>query len=232
MDLLITNKTSTSSTKEYIYKTLKKNIIEIKLKPGENITEKGIAETFGVSRTPVREAFIKLTQEGLLEVYPQRGTQVSLIDLDRVEEARFTRENLEKAVIKIACQEFPSNLLFELRSNLNAQNFCAKEKNYLRLFYLDEEFHRIIFEGCNKERIWFLINQISLDFNRTRILKLSSNFSLDKILLQHQKIVKAIMESRPIDGEKTIEEHLNRIDIDFNKLKLSYPSYFKNGIES
>jgi len=123
-------------------------------------------------------------------------------------------------------------LLFELRSNLNAQNFCAREKNYLRLFYLDEEFHRIIFEGCNKERIWFLINQISLDFNRTRILKLSSNFSLDKIILQHQKIVKAIMESKPIDGEKTIEEHLNKIDIDFNKLKLLYPSYFKNGIES
>jgi hypothetical protein len=40
------------------------------------------------------------------------------------------------------------------------------------------------------------------------------------------------MESKPIDGEKTIEEHLNKIDIDFNKLKLLYPSYFKNGIES
>lgn len=227
MNLLTTSRKPTGSAKEYIYKTLKKNIIEIKLKPGESITEKEIAEVFGVSRTPVREAFIKLAQEGLLEVYPQRGTQVSLIDLNRVEEARFMRENLEKAVIKLACQNFPSNLLFELRSNLSAQEFCAKEKNYLRLFHLDEEFHHIIFEGCNKERLWLLISQISLDFNRTRVLKLSSNFNLDKIILQHKKIVEAIVENEPIDGEKLIEEHLNQGDIDLQKLKLSFPSYFR-----
>ncbi len=227
MDLLITNKKTTSSVKEYIYETLKQDIVEIKLKPGESITEKEVAGMFGVSRTPVREAFIKLAQEGLLEVYPQRGTKVSLIDLNRVEEARFMRENLEKAVIKLACQNFPSNLLFELRSNLNAQEFCAKEKKYLRLFHLDEEFHHIIFEGCSNGRLWFLINQINLDFNRTRVLKLSSNFNLNKIISQHQKILEAIVENEPIDGEKLIEEHLNQGDIGLQKLKLSFSSYFK-----
>ncbi len=228
MDLAFTKRKSTDSAREYVFKTLKRSIIEVNLKPGEKLNEKVVAEKFELSRTPIREAFIKLAQEGLLEIYPQRGTQISLIDLDRVEEARFMRETLEKAVIKLSCQNFPPKLLFELQSNLNAQEFCAKEKNYLRLFNLDEDFHHIIFEGCNKERLWSLISQISIDFNRTRVLKLQSNFNLENIILQHQKIVKAIVKNNPIEGEKAIENHLNKVDIDLNKLKLSYPRYFKN----
>jgi len=231
MDLAFSKKISTDSAREYVFKTLKKSIVEVNLKPGERLNEKVVAEKFELSRTPVREAFIKLAQEGLLEIYPQRGTQVSLIDLNRVEEARFMRQTLEKAVIKLACQNFPPKLLFELQSNLHAQEFCAKEKNFLRLFNLDEEFHRIIFEGCNKERLWLLISQISIDFNRTRVLKLLSNFNLENVILQHQKLVKAIVNKKPIVGAEVIENHLNKVDIDLNKLKLSYPSYFKNSDE-
>ncbi|MCY9421621.1 GntR family transcriptional regulator, partial [Bacillus paralicheniformis] len=70
------------SVRDQIYQMLKEEIMKFRLVPGELISEKEISERYEVSRTPVREAFLQLSREGLLEVYPQKGTRVSLIDLD------------------------------------------------------------------------------------------------------------------------------------------------------
>lgn len=116
------------STREQVYNMLKDQILSLKLPPGTNISEKEISIQFNVSRTPVRESFLKLSQEGLLSIYPQRGTFVSLIDLNLVEEARFMREHLEKAVIRLACQEFSEELINDLDMNLSMQKICVKKK--------------------------------------------------------------------------------------------------------
>ena len=127
------------STRDHVYETLKENIIRLNLKPGQSVSEKEISEMLNVSRTPVREAFVKLAQEELLEVYPQRGTFISLIDLDHVEEVRFIRELLERASAKLAAEN-PQNVdLVSLKENLQRQRFCIDEKNYEKLFELDEE---------------------------------------------------------------------------------------------
>src|SRR5471030_2430341 len=85
---------SKDSTSRRIYNLLRQEIINLNLAPGLNISEKDISEKFKVSRTPVREAFVRLSKEGLLNIYPQKGSFVSLIDLSSVEEARFMREHL------------------------------------------------------------------------------------------------------------------------------------------
>jgi DNA-binding GntR family transcriptional regulator len=79
-----------------VYFTLRKNIVNLNLKPGEPLNVKSISEKLGVSRTPVRDAFIKLEKEGLVDVFPQKGTSVSRIDLRRVDEEKFIRESLEE----------------------------------------------------------------------------------------------------------------------------------------
>jgi DNA-binding GntR family transcriptional regulator len=216
-----------SSAREYVYEALKKNIILLHLKPGQSITEQEIAEKFSVSRTPVREAFIRLAQEGLLETFPQRGTVVSLIDLERVDEARFMRRTLEKAVLRLACEAFPSELAFELRSNLALQEVCLEEKNFLRLFELDEEFHRLIYRGCKKERIWDLICQINADFRRIRVLKLSSGIRVGEVVEQHRKIAGIIFDRDPGRVEAILDEHLPQNDPDFERLREEYPEYFR-----
>ena len=108
----------TFSSREAVYTTLKQLILSLKLPPGTAISEKEISLEFNVSRTPVRESFVRLAQEGLLEVYPQRGTYVSLIQVDLVEEARFMREQLERAVIRLACVQFPDEHMKILEQNL------------------------------------------------------------------------------------------------------------------
>ena len=86
---------SIRSARDQVYYWLKEDIMKFRLIPGTHISEKEISGKYEVSRTPVREAFLQLAKEGLLEIYPQKGTRVSLIDLDLVEEARFMRENLD-----------------------------------------------------------------------------------------------------------------------------------------
>ncbi|UUZ94098.1 GntR family transcriptional regulator [Paenibacillus sp. P25] len=89
--------------RDYVHETLRKNIMELKLEPGRFISEKEVIEMLQVSRTPIREAFVKLSQEELIETIPQKGSFISLIDLKLVEESRFVRETLERAVVRQAC---------------------------------------------------------------------------------------------------------------------------------
>lgn len=128
MNLEILEKKSFDSIKNYTYIVLRNNIIDLNIKPGEIISENEIANILNVSRTPVREAFAKLVSEELLEIFPQKGTQVSYIDLKRAEEARFMRLKFEEAVVQLACEDFPKDYLFELESNINQQEFCIAKK--------------------------------------------------------------------------------------------------------
>ncbi|MFA6508326.1 MAG: GntR family transcriptional regulator, partial [Treponemataceae bacterium] len=89
---------------QWVYSVLRLNIIRLHLKPGQSVSETEISTRLGISRTPVREAFIRLGEDGLLEVKPQRCSVISRIDLDQAEETRFVRRNLEKTITKEACR--------------------------------------------------------------------------------------------------------------------------------
>ncbi len=220
-------KESKNSTSKTIYHQLREEIINLDLVPGVNISEKELSKKYNVSRTPVREAFVRLSQEGLVSIYPQKGTVVSLIDLSAVEEGRFLREHLERAVIKQACEEFPKENIFVLEMNLKFQQMYMQDHDYKKLFEADEEFHRIIFEGCNKKRIWATIHEMSTDFQRIRLLRLTTNFTWNSIYLQHKSIVDAIKNKTSEIAEEVMKEHLNMVIFDKDQVKESYPNYFK-----
>ncbi|MGG1576275.1 GntR family transcriptional regulator [Fictibacillus sp. NRS-1165] len=218
---------SNLSTRDQVYTDLKEQILILQLTPGTGISEKEISLQFNVSRTPVREAFLRLAQEGLVDVFPQRGTFVSLIDLESVEEARFMREHVERAVIRLACDYLTQENLMELETNASFQKKCIKEKDFKRMFELDEEFHHTIFEGCNKSKTWSVIQQMNLDFNRSRLLRLVADHNWDHILNQHVQILEAIRKKDADLAEKLTEDHLMLAVIDKQLLKVHYPNYFK-----
>ncbi|CAB1246717.1 GntR family transcriptional regulator [Clostridium sp. MT-14] len=221
---LVTGKNLTSKK---LYQILKEDIIHLDLKPGLSISEKGISEKFNISRTPVREAFLLLSQEGLLDIYPQKGTFVSLIDLDAVEEARFLREHVERAVVRLACKQFPEEKLIFLKMNLEMQKMSIKKNDYTRAFKLDEQFHKTIFEGCNKERTWDTICQVEMDFQRIRVLTLSSNLKIDDVYSQHKIIIEAIKNEKPEKADEIMKNHLTMVNYNLKDVKERYPQYFK-----
>ncbi|MDS0527726.1 GntR family transcriptional regulator [Clostridium sp. SHJSY1] len=216
-----------NTTSKTIYYKLREEIINLYLEPGTSISEKELSEKYSVSRTPVREALVRLAQEELVNVYPQKGTVVSLIDLSAVEEGRFLREHLERAVVREACKEFiPENIL-ALEMNLKLQKMYIENQDNKKLFEADEEFHKLIFEGCNKKRIWNSINDGSTEFQRIRLLRLASNSNWDNIYSQHKKILGAIKNKEADIAENFMKEHLNMVIFDKNQIKESYPNYFK-----
>lgn len=210
-----------------IYYALREEIINLYLEPGTSISEKELSEKYSVSRTPVREALVRLAQEGLVNIYPQKGTVISLIDLSAVEEGRFLREHLERAVVKEACIDFSQENILALEMNLKLQKMYIENHDYKKLFEADEEFHKIIFEGCNKKRIWKSINDGSTEFQRIRVLRLAANSGWDNIYVQHKEIVNAIKDKNPENAEELMKRHLNMVIFDKNQIKESYPNYFK-----
>ncbi len=216
-----------NTTSKTIYYKLREEIINLYLEPGTSISEKELSEKYSVSRTPVREALVRLAQEGLVQIYPQRGTIVSLIDLSAVEDGRFLREHLERAVVKEACKEFSQENMLALEMNLKLQQMYIESHDDKKLFEADEEFHKIIFEGSNKKRIWNSINDGSTEFQRIRMLRLAANSSWDDIFEQHKEIFDAIKNKDPQKAEEYMEEHLNMVTFDKDTVKEIYPNYFK-----
>ena len=204
--------------KEYAYRVLKENIMSLELKPGELLSESDLSEKLSISRTPIREVIMKLKGEHLIEVKPQAGTYVSLIDKEMIDEAIFMRKLLEKGVLKEVCTEFSEEMFMELEKNLFAQKLVLNKDGKESEFHnLDKEFHRLIFIGCNKINIWESIMKISTHYNRMRLL---SETKIDKaqIIKQHEEMI-AIIKNKDFNKiDEYIEKHIVAPANEWNKL--------------
>jgi GntR family transcriptional regulator, rspAB operon transcriptional repressor len=221
-------KTLRVSTRDFSYEKIKEKIMNLELEPGTKISEKELADELNVSRTPVREAFMKLAQEELLDIVPQSGTTVSRINLNYVEEGRFIRERIEKEIVALACHELSDDYLFQLESNIAMQQLILGKhnQNHIKLFDLDEEFHRILFQGCGKIRTWKMLEQLNSHFNRLRVLRLSSDLDWNNIISQHKEIYELITRKEEEKVKEKMEEHLKLVVIEKNLLNDRYPHYF------
>lgn len=194
--------------KDYAYRVLKDNIMSIQLKPGDLLSESDLSQKLNISRTPIREVLMKLKAEHLIEVKPQSGTYISLIDWNLIEEAVFMRYTLEKEVLTQACESFPEELVMELEKNIFAQSLIInKPENDIEFHALDKEFHKLLFLGTNKVHIWDSITSISTHYNRMRLLsEMKSN--KEQIVNQH-KIYLEMIKNKSLDGiENVIKGHI------------------------
>ncbi len=222
-------KENKQSVGEYVYKTIKKNIINLNIKPGDRISEKEIADMLNLSRTPVREAFIKLSKEGVVNVLPQRGTYISKIDLKQVEEARFIRASLEKAVMGLAVEKGISlKDRKAIEESLTLQKKYIDNKEYEAFLEEDEAFHKLIFKACNKSRSWEIIEQVNTQYKRVRLLSFELFYSLETVYEQHVAIYQAIIDKNLKQAEEIVSLHVVKILADQIELQKKYPEYFKS----
>jgi DNA-binding GntR family transcriptional regulator len=204
---------------QWVYQVLRSNIIRLHLQPAQRISENEVSEALGVSRTPVREAFIRLAEDGLIKVTPQKRSIVSLIDLDQAEEARFVRVALEKAVIKEVSGRLLEADRAELKTNIEAQRKCQNEKDYDQMLVVDNDFHRIIFRACRKERSWHYIKKLDYNYDRLRVMVMP--VVLDTVIHEHCRI-KEIIENGMVDEvEEVVDRHLTKALID--RVVYDYP---------
>ena len=228
MDLEIFVKDAHQLIKEWAYTLLRTNIITLHLQPGTTISEAEIAEALQTSRTPIREAFIRLVEDGLLEIYPQRGSFVALIDIEQAEEACFVRKVLGKAVLKEACHTFSEECLLDLDANVKRQRLCQKNNDYEQLFQLDNDFHGLIYRGCCKERVWLHLKKLNYNFDRLRIIRLATGMCWDSIISGHERIAQLIRKHDAAQVESVIDEHLPKAFV--LECIVRHPEYFKQDI--
>ncbi|GIL01308.1 MAG: GntR family transcriptional regulator [Alphaproteobacteria bacterium] len=207
-----------------LYRLLRERIIHNELQPGTRISEAEIAAAFSVSRQPVREAFIKLAEEGLVEVRPQRGTFVSKISQAAVMDARFVREAIEADIVKLLAQRRDTTLATELRRQLAEQRKAATTDPD-RFILLDEMFHRTLAEAAGKARAWAVVEGLKAQMDRVRYLSLI-RFPMSKLLGQHEAIASTITEGDAAGAERAMRGHLREILNDLPAIAGENPELF------
>ncbi len=216
---------NSETAREYAMRAITENIISIDLEPGQLISENEIASFLGVSRTPVRESIQELNKAALIEIYPQRGSYVSLIDSKYVEEAVFLRKVLDIAVIEEACNLATPEDIAALEENVALQEFYLKSNNTKKIFELDNEFHRMIYVAAKKEMIHNMRRNVMIHFDRVRTLSMLA-VKDTKIVADHGIMLSAIKNKDKNKAKEIVEKHLDRYRVDQEELLRTYPQYF------
>lgn len=211
--------------KEVIYLDIKNKILNLEYKPGQMISESETSELLKVSRTPVREVFIRLSYEKLINIYPQKGTFVSLIDLPFVSESVYMRNILESRIVQ-DIMEKGTELSTELKKNLRQQKELVEEAGTVEEFLeLDNEFHRVIFKAVSHETIWDIISTTRIHYNRYRVLTMYEPEMFRKVYIEHCELIELI-EGRSTACLTALKQH-HYSGLDHSSvLKEKYPDYF------
>lgn len=194
-----------------VFNAMKTCIVQLLLLPGESVSEADVSKLLGISRQPVREAFIKLSDLGLLEIRPQRGTFIVLISRRDVESAQFMREALEVALIRKATQSGSPELVEELQRIIERQELACRHKDNTEFLRLDEAFHNTIANGVDCALGWRLVSEMKVQMDRVRFLSLEKASPASTLVEQHKAIVEAIESGDPSRAQSEMELHLREI---------------------
>ncbi len=193
-----------------IHATLRQDVITLRLMPGEKLSENELALRFGTSRAPVREALIRLVEEGLIEVLPQRGSFVSRISLGAMQRARFVREALEVAIVRRAAQRGLSrDALRKVKATLAEQEKVRGDAE--RFTLADDAFHRAIADDIGIAQMWAVLEREKSQLDRVRFLSLPAVTPVDALIAQHRDIVAAISRGEPEAAAAAMRVHLSEV---------------------
>ncbi len=226
---MMNRKITTATIGDNVYNLLFHSILNLTLAPGSMVSEKDIAEKLSVSRTPVREAFIKLAKEGLVFIYPQRGTFISKINFSRAREEKFIRESLEKECFRLFIAIADEQTHERFRRNIEKQEKAILAGDHIKFLEYDDLFHRIAFEETKRLLCHDVIQKMCGNYRRIRILTNKELPAMEHNLQEHVDLVDALIER---DIEKTLHilnVHLNKISIESDELYEKFPTYFDRG---
>lgn len=216
------------SIQTLVYEELKRNIMSMRLEPGQTMSTQEIATKLNVSRTPVREAFLRLQSEGLVEMIPQRETMVSKISLKRVEQEKFIRECLEMGVIRKFMDKSGCEVEENMAELIQLQKKCGEEKDFVGFLEADDQFHKVLFDVTGQEMAWETIASRNGHYNRLRILYVQRDTAMQESIEQHHKIATLLESGSREEAARALSSHVRRLDIDEAGLIAQYPDYFES----
>jgi DNA-binding GntR family transcriptional regulator len=209
-----------------VYEGIRDAILNLTLPPGSALSEKELAAELGISRTPVREAFLRLAREGLVVIYPQSGTFVSKIDPAAVEEGRFVREAVECAAVERAATRATAENVAELKRQMAAQRAVLGSDSWSTFFELDEQFHRTVIEIAGYPLVWRITQEVRLHVERLRRLSLPDAETVGRLVEQHAAVADAIAAGDGAAARDAMSVHLGEASRVVERLAAQHPDYF------
>lgn len=209
-----------------IHRDLRADIISLRRKPGEPVIEKHIAEHYGVSRTPVREALLRLADERLIDVYPQSGTFVARIPVAELPEAIVIRTALEVSAVRFAAERASAAHIARLRACIEEQTLASADGDLNRFHETDEAMHALIATAGGYPRFWAVTEQVKVQVDRYRRLTLPEPGRIGHVVAEHRAIVEAVARHDPDAAEAGMRAHLDRLRTDLARAQGQNPYFF------
>lgn len=215
------------SLNENTYNKLKKDIMTFKLIPGDVISAQKVAMRYDVSRTPAREAIVKLEKDGLLKIYPKSGTYVAKINMARANQEWFVRMNLEIGMVNQFIRNCSDDVIEKMKEkNEKLEHFSDIQEDISRI-EIDNGFHDLIYECSHEYLSKEIINTQMTHYNRIRYLADLNEKISHKTVLEHRALIKAAEQKDTKTFETVIKKHIRRIAGDQEKLIKIYPEFFE-----
>jgi DNA-binding GntR family transcriptional regulator len=210
---------------DYALRVLHFNIMTLHLEPGQVLREGDLTKQLGISRTPLREALIRLASIYLVDIIPQSVTHVSLINPAVIEEGIFLRLQVEPAITGRACRMISDDSLIRLEDIMATQKRLLKLKRLEELLMEDNAFHKTIYQSCGAEKTFHAVRGLCGQYDIIRALSLY-HFTTRIAVQDHIELFSAIKEQDGAQARKIAAKHIARQNKEYLIIQKSFPQYF------
>ncbi len=192
-----------------LFEDIRENILSGKYQAGEKITENRVCQEFGVSRTPVREAFKQLELEGLITNIPNRGAYVLGFSKRDIQDIYEIRKAVEIIAIKWAIERIDSDELSELQEAYDLMEFYTMKNEQGKMMETNTRFHEIIYKSTRSRFLEQILKSYQIYIYKTKKVALQSEAYLQDVLEEHKRILTSIYNKDFSEGEKAVFQHIS-----------------------
>ena len=213
---------------DLVYNDLRQKILSLTLKPGTELNFTNLKPLYNVSISPIRDALKRLQSEGLVDIRPQSGTSVSLIDMAKVRDERFSRLYLELGAVEKAFDRgITSQLISQWEDSINRQNTAFSCRDTAAFLDLDNRMHRLLFEVCGHEQVFDSTLATSGNYHRVRMVSYLFDEIFSNAIEQHTAILNALKSGSKDEVLSLERKHISKMDTETSAYQKAYPQYFK-----
>lgn len=210
-----------------VYEQLRDRIVGGEMLPATPVSEKELAEQYGVSRTPIREALLRLAEERLIDIFPQRGTFVSRISVEALRDGMVIREALECVAVRRAAARVTEADLSALRLVLDRQEASERASDWAGFHAQDEAFHQRIAILSGHPNLWRVARQEKVQIDRCRVLHLPISRHRPLVMEEHRAILDGLAARDPQAAERAMGKHLANVLPGLDDLLRARPDFFE-----
>jgi len=211
-----------------VHEILRERILKVVLEPGEALSRIALQDEFGVSVTPVRDALLRLQEDGLVDIYPQYATRVSRIDVSHARQAQFLRLSVEIEAIRRLVAESPAETASALEDILEQQQRFADPEKYDKFDALDREFHHVLYERSRNPELWNVVREKSVHLDRLRRLNLPMPGKMQSLLAEHRLIVESIRHGDEEAAVAALRKHLSGTLSIIDEIREKFPDFVQD----